>query len=408
MADSDVAQACKELALEGYAGPSEETLKLNTGLARLRRLGTELWMDTGDIEAAKPLWCGDFTACTTNNTLANKVIQTGRMDEEIKHVVAELKSRFPDLDKQKLLWEIGFVVNCRLGLSLVSELDCKVSVELHPDFAHDVDLSLDYAKRYYDVCPEYFYIKVPLTPAGLVATRRLSDAGVPVNFTIAFSARQNYLMALLSRPKFCNVFLGRNNVLVKDNGLGTGEYVGEAATLAAQRAVREVRESGPTCPTRLIAASIRSAQQIYDLAGVDVMTIPPKAVREFYDSEPTPESIESRLERRYDVGVAEGKERLSILWEVSDKFKEYADRLAGANPSELTPEALVERGKEAGLSFLQRFSEEEIARITQKGKIPGLADWGSEVALDDLMTESALQSFATDQRALDDRISSFL
>ena len=199
MADADVAGLTRQLALEGFEGPGTPVALSHPGLVKLRELGTELWIDTGDIEAARPLWRTEFTACTTNNTLANQVIQTGRMDEDIKRIVGELKSAYPDLGEREMLYEIGFAVNCRIALSLVKELGCKVSVELHPDFAQDVQASVAYGKRYYDVAPEFFYIKVPLTSAGLVATRHLSEAGVPVNFTIAFSARQNYLAALLSQ-----------------------------------------------------------------------------------------------------------------------------------------------------------------------------------------------------------------
>ncbi len=405
---AEVAEVSKALSLEGYGGPGKEEFGSHAACVKLNDLGTELWVDTGDLDAASEVWRKEFAACTTNNTLANQVIQTGRMDEDIKHIVGELKTSLKDLDEKQLLYEMGFVVNCRIALGLVSALGCMVSVELHPDFAHDVDLTVEYAKRYFDVCPENFYIKVPLTPAGYVATRRLSDAGVPINFTIGFSARQNYLAALLSRPAFCNVFLGRNNQVVKENSLGSGDYVGETATLSAQRSVRSVRESHPEIRTRLIAASMRGGQQVYDLAGVDVMTIPPKAVKQFYESEPLPSDLKSQLGTRFELGLSDDAESVNILWRVSDEFKEYVAKLAKLEVSELTPELLVEQAKEAGLNFLHRFGGEEIAKIKERGKIPGLSDWQGDIALDDLMTESALVSFATDQNALDERIRSFL
>ena len=40
----------------------------------------------------------------------------------------------------------------------------------------------------------------------------------------------------------------------------------------------------------------------------------------------------------------------------------------------------------------------------EQGKIPRLRDWLEPVALDDLMTQSALNSFSKDQDALDNRI----
>src|SRR5262245_9626465 len=54
-------------------------------LARLRQLGTQLWLDTGNLEEAATLWRRELSALTTNNTLANQVVQTGLMDDVIQN-----------------------------------------------------------------------------------------------------------------------------------------------------------------------------------------------------------------------------------------------------------------------------------------------------------------------------------
>ena len=41
----------------------------------LKNTGTELWLDTGDMEEAEKIWTAEMTALTTNNTLVNKEIQ---------------------------------------------------------------------------------------------------------------------------------------------------------------------------------------------------------------------------------------------------------------------------------------------------------------------------------------------
>ena len=60
------------------------------------------------------------------------------------------------------------------------------------------------------------------------------------------------------------------------------------------------------------------------------------------------------------------------------------------------------------IKFSSAFSPKELKKIQEDGKIPKLADWSDAIALDDLMTHSALQSFTKDQNALDARIESFL
>ena len=48
--------------------------------AQVSRCGSELWLDTGDIEDASSLWSEEFSAVTTNNTLLNKEVQKGTYD----------------------------------------------------------------------------------------------------------------------------------------------------------------------------------------------------------------------------------------------------------------------------------------------------------------------------------------
>src|SRR5438093_1430366 len=83
-----------------------------------------------------------------------------------------------------------------------------------PEVAEDIDRSVHYAERYFAVCPERFIIKIPLTPEGYCAVARVRAKDIPVNYTLGFGARQNYLAAILSKPTYCNVFLGRLNQVI--------------------------------------------------------------------------------------------------------------------------------------------------------------------------------------------------
>lgn len=250
-------------------------------LAQLQSLGTELWIDTGDLELAKSVWRKELTALTTNNTLANQVVQSGVMDEVIKETVSKLKDAASGLSREDLIMEIGFVINCRIALRLVNAFRVKVSVELHPAMSRDLETTLSYARRYFKVCPEFFIVKIPLTPEGYLAVRKLRRDNIPINFTLGFSARQNYLAARLSNPDFVNVFLGRLNQVVTENQIGSGDMVGEKVTLATQKAIADARQQNKGVSTWLIGASIRNGDQIASLAGLDVLTIPPKAMEDF-------------------------------------------------------------------------------------------------------------------------------
>jgi len=398
------------IAFEEIVGdkPSSESNEL---LEKLTSLGSELWIDTGDLEKAQSIWKNELAALTTNNTLANQVVQSGVMDETICDTVKKLRAVGANLNEEELVTEIGFVINCKIALRLVQAFKVKVSVELHPAMSRDIEKSLAYARRYYKVCPEYFIIKIPLTPEGFLAVRTLRKEGMPINFTLGFSARQNYLAARLSNPSYVNVFLGRLNQVVIDNGLGGGEMVGEKVTLATQGALWDLRTEDPDVTTRLIGASIRNGDQVAALAGVDVLTIPPSAMEDFLQTGGSRE-LKSHVSDDITPGIDSGNSsagKFDVLWNVSDSFREFVDSLLGqGGVNSMTGDALRAFCDENKIDLFHPFSAEQFNTITEHGKIPRLQEWPDTIALDDLMTQSALQSFAKDQKALDERIRSFI
>jgi transaldolase len=404
---SDIAGLSHAIAVEGWRGPGHADAPSDARLAALIGAGTELWLDTGDLDDARRLWRREFSGLTTNNTLVNQVAQTGALDDVIRTAADRLRASAARPTTQELVLEIGFIVNCRLALRLVETFGVRVSVELHPAMAHDIDHSVRFGRRYHAVGSSHFWIKVPLTAAGYCIAARLESEGVKVNFTLGFSARQNYLAALVSRPHFVNVFLGRLNAVVADNRLGDGRNVGEKATLATARAIRDLRARHPEVPTRLIAASMRAPSQVSELAGVDVHTIPPKVAQDFLAGAAAAADIRSQVERDPEVQSSDASGAdglLRPLWEVDDRTRAVAADLLRANPLTLTDEDFIRAAQDHGVGLFHGFTAEEEAEIAAHGKIPDLARWSAEVPLDELMNQAGLQSFAADQRQLDNRI----
>lgn len=370
---------------------------------RLKDVGSELWLDTGDLEAAEGLWTEEFTALTTNNTLLNAEVQKGIYDDVIK----EVGSLLSHLEESTRIIEIAFVLNARHGLRLVERFGGKVSVELHTDLAHDIQGTVEYARRFYRIAPRHFIIKVPLTPEGLIATRQLREGDIPVNFTLGFSARHNSIATAFAFPTYVNVFLGRLNAYISDNGLGDGLLVGEKATLSSQRFVKEVSRKNRTLQ---IAASMRNAAQVDYLAGIDVLTMPVK-VASGAKTELSGQ-WESCLNKDYRVSlhphIDEKSIRLSTLWEVTEQEKEFARSLVNEAPRDA--EELVDRAHEQGVGDLfPHMSAEALSHIEQDGKIPRHSKWeerikGGQLAIDTLLNLAGLASFEASQGELDDRI----
>lgn len=370
----------------------------------LAATGTRPWLDTGDMEEAGGLWCASFAALTTNNSLLNKEVQKGIYDGLVKETVSLVK----DLPEREKIVEIAFVLNARHGLRLASRFGGRVSVELHTDLADDVEKSVAYGRRYFAICPEHFIVKIPLTPAGLLATRRLRAEGIPVNFTLGFSARQNLFAAALAAPSYVNVFLGRLNAYVADNKLGDGVGIGEKTTLASQRAVR-ARTSTHLVPTLQIAASLRNGAQVVALAGVDVHTIPIAAAAQALKAGGP---VADRTAEDPAVTVTTDAAAISPLWTIGERETALADSLESQPPA--TPGDLVARFAAAGLGGLfPTFTADEAAMVAKDGKIPKHARWAGRISagtitVDGLCTAAALASFTADQAALDGRIRGLL
>ncbi len=379
--------------------------------AKLHALGMQLWLDTGDIDEASKIWNASFGGLTTNNTLLNKEIQKGIYDGVVAGAVAAVRGADPNISDDTLKLELALILNAWHGLRLVETFDATVSVELHTDLAHDVEKTVYYGKRIYAICPERFVVKVPLTPAGYIGAKKLKQAGVPINFTLGFSARQNVIAALFSKPDYINVFLGRINALIADNKFGSGEGAGEKATLATQRLLTGFREQKRTT-TRLIGASIRNGAQIAELAGLDVLTMPPKAASQ-YRAAPL-STPASNVSADPAVPLADGLTAKGIgadaFWDVSPAFLRATDALLEKNCCELKPADVVKHFADAGFPDLfPNWTEADRTLATKDGKIPVIEHWKSRaqqspLGLDALLNFSAYCAFTQDQLALDNRV----
>jgi len=369
--------------------------------------GTELWLDTGDMEEAEAHWSAEMSALTTNNSLLNSEIQKGIYDvfiSEAKHVVYHL----PMHEKVK---EIAFMINARHGLRLAEKFGGMVSLELHTDTAHDIKAIEYYGKRLHELSPDHFIIKVPFTAEGLIGARRLRDAGVRVNLTLEFSARQNVLVTNVARPDYSNVFLGRIGAFMMENKLGDGSGAGEMAVISSQNWVSGLSARNPW-QTKLIAASLRNYSQLELLSGTDIFTMPPRvadAGRKNLSGKFT-----SRMHENYEVSMYPSAEGAHIekFWDVDDNILNLAVRLSEKVPE--TGTELIHIALEEGCGDLfPSLSKEEKSFIASDGKIPFYTRWEKRIregtmAPDTLLTLAGLASFTVDQTMLDERISGII
>ncbi len=373
----------------------------------LRNAGTELWLDTGDMDEAETNWSAEMSALTTNNTLLNNEIQKGIYDT----FISDAKAIVRDLPQEERVKEIAFILNARHGLRLAQKFGGYVSVELHTDTAHDIKAILHFGKRYHEICPEQFIVKVPYTAEGLIGARLLKDSGVKINFTLEFSARENVLVTRVARPDYLNVFLGRVGAYMINNNLGDGSGAGEMAVISSQNWVTGLSAENPW-QTKLIAASLRTYNQLELLAGTDVYTMPPKVAAA--GRKELSGKFMSRMHENYDVSMYDSANGAGIekFWEVDSKVLSFSEKLASKIPS--TGAELIHIAHDEGCGdMFPSLTKEEKGFIASDGKIPVHSRWEKKIsegkiAPDTLLTLAGLASFTADQAMLDQRIKNII
>jgi transaldolase len=184
----------------------------------------QLFLDTASLTEIRTMWdIGILDGVTTNPSL---VAKEGRKFEEV-------------------LREI-----CALGVP-------SVSAEV---VATDTDGMLAEGRRLRQLHPS-IYVKVPMTPAGLKATKVLAREGTRVNMTLVFSANQALLAAKVGAT-YVSPFIGR----LDDQG-----QVGMDVIRDIVQIYRNYKVS-----TQILVASIRHPIHVLEAAkvGADIATMP--------------------------------------------------------------------------------------------------------------------------------------
>ena len=113
-------------------------------------------------------------------------------------------------------------------------------------------------------------IKIPCTREGLIACKRLSDAGIRTNVTLIFCASQAVLAAKAGAT-YVSPFVGR----LDDQSVAGLEVLRSIAELYSRHWIK----------TKILSASIRSVQRAVRswYNGAEICTMPPKVFDEMYN-----------------------------------------------------------------------------------------------------------------------------
>ena len=171
---------------------------MTTPLQTLIATGTKLWLDSVDPDLVVLSREQGATGATSNPAIISGLIKTGRFDDHLR----ELMDR--GLDDEAIAWQMADRLVCDAQDAFIDVYeqtggdDGYVSFELDPLLeAEDCSLSVEErTARYIELAHKWSaghvnrMIKVPATSAGLAALEELAAAGVTLNVTLLFTARQ--------------------------------------------------------------------------------------------------------------------------------------------------------------------------------------------------------------------------
>lgn len=329
-----------------------------TPLESLVASGTRLWLDSIDPELIEESRGCGISGATSNPIIIANLIRTGRFDAEL----AELLDR--DLDDHQVAWQLadGIVTRAEAAFLDVFERtagdDGYVSFELDPLLEEpDAGISLDeVASRYVELARHWSHdhpnrmIKVPATPAGLMALEHIVAAGVPVNVTLIFTGRQHRLACeaawrgarrlddLCSFKSVYSIFVSRLDVYTTnahpDLSTAARGLVGIVNARRIYRANCEFWQDKPTPLTQQIvfaSTGTKDPEEPLDkyvaaLAGADIQTNPPgtnAAIQDLADRAYTrtvDESTESAVLEEIDREVDFERLETVLMQEGIEKF----------------------------------------------------------------------------------------
>ncbi len=130
---------------------------------------------------------------------------------------------------------------------------------------------------------ENIYVKLPIIPEWIKALKVLAEEWIPTNMTLCFSVTQAWTVAKLGAT-LVSPFVGRL------------DDIGQSGIKLVEDIVNLYRLHG--YETAVLAASIRSAQHVRDVAlvGADIVTLPPKIINEMLQHDLTDAGLAKFME----------------------------------------------------------------------------------------------------------------
>lgn len=189
--------------------------RINNSLAELNKLGQSPWLDfiSRDIinsgELTRLIKEDGITGVTTNPTIFEKAVSSSEVYNSTIQSLAREGKPAEDIYDILTSHDVADAADLLKGVYDSSRgKDGYVSIEVWPKYAHDVDKTVEYARKISRmVGRKNILIKVPATKEGTPAIEQLIAEGINVNVTLIFSLAhyeniaRAYIQGLMQRER---------------------------------------------------------------------------------------------------------------------------------------------------------------------------------------------------------------
>jgi transaldolase len=262
---------------------------------------TTVVADTGDFASLKQYAPRD---ATTNPSLILKSAQMPEYQFLVDKAIADNKAKAGGSELLKLVLDDLMVL---FGLEILKIVPGRVSTETDANLSFNTEALIAKAHRFiecyksYGINRERILIKIASTWEGIRAADVLQREGINCNMTLLFSLPQAVACAE-AKVKLISPFVGR---ILDWHKKASGKDFAPAedpGVLSVKEIYSYYKKFGHA--TEVMGASFRSAGEIQELAGCDLLTISPQLLGELQKSDAplprklSPESArESKIEK---------------------------------------------------------------------------------------------------------------
>ena len=290
-----------------------------TALEQLREM-TSIVSDTGDIGQIKKYVPQD---ATTNPSLVAKAALMKDYESLITGSIDYAKKN--SKSKDDVLDEAVFRLSIEFGLKILEIVPGRVSTEVNAGLSYDTDGTVEAGRRIvaaYEAAGlgrERVLVKIASTWEGIRAAEILEKEGIHCNLTLLFGLHQAVACAE-AKVTLISPFVGRILDWHKKHDGRDFTAAEDPGVKSVGRIYEYYKHFG--YETQVMGASFRSAGEVLELAGCDLLTISPELLAEL-------DTLDQKVERKLDPAKAKAAkvERID-LDEAKFRAMHEQDRMA--------------------------------------------------------------------------------